>query len=90
MTFKIERVVGGETEIVLRVCGQVHIECVNTLKELIETEGAKAVVDLSEVTLADRYAATFLADCELRGIELKNCPAFLRSWITKERSRFKR
>jgi hypothetical protein len=59
-------------------------ECVNTLKELIETESAKTVLDLSEVTLADRDAATFLAACELKGIELKNCPAFLRSWVSKE------
>ena len=90
MTFRIERIVGGESEIVLRVCGRVHIECVNTLKELIETESAKIVLDLSEVTLADHDAATFLAACKVKGIELKNCPAFLRSWITKERSRFKR
>ena len=89
MTFRIERVVGGESEIVLRVCGRVHIECVNTLKELIETESAK-VLDLSEVTLADRDAATFLAACELKRIELKNCPAFLRSWVSKEQARLKR
>ena len=90
MTFRIERVVGGESEIVLRVCGRVHIECVNTLKELIETESAKTVLDLSEVTLADRDAATFLAACELKGIELKNCPAFLRNWVSKELARLKR
>jgi anti-anti-sigma regulatory factor len=90
MTFRIERVVGGESEIVLRVCGRVHIECVNTIKELIETESAKTVLDLSEVTLADSAAATFLATCELEGIELRECPAFLRSWISKEQSRCKR
>jgi anti-anti-sigma regulatory factor len=90
MTFRVERVVDGESEIVLRVCGRVHIECVNTLKELIETESAKTVLDLSEVTLADHDAATFLAACELKGIELKNCPAFLRNWVSKEQSRLKR
>ena len=87
MTFRVERVVGGDSEIVLRVCGRVHIECVNTLKELIETERAKTVLDLSEVTLADRDAATFLAACELKGVELKNCPAFLREWVSKEEER---
>ena len=90
MTFRIERVVGRENEIVLRVCGRVHIECVNSLKELIETESAKTVLDLSEVTLADYDAATFLAACELEGIQLKNCPAFLRSWVSKEQARLKR
>ena len=76
MTFRIERVVGGESEIVLRVCGRAHIECVNILAELIETESAKLVLDLSEVTLADHDTATFLAACELKGIRLKKCPHF--------------
>jgi hypothetical protein len=84
MTFKIERLVGGENEIALRVCGRMQIECVNTLKQLIEEENAKIVLDLSEVMIADRDAAMFLAVCRLKGIELRNCPAFLREWITKE------
>jgi hypothetical protein len=87
MTFRIERLVGQENEIVLSVAGQVRCECVNTLKELIEVEKAKIGLDLSEVTLADRDAATFLAVCELKGIELKNCPAFLREWVSKEEER---
>jgi hypothetical protein len=69
---------------VLRVCGRMQIECVNTLKELIEAENAKIVLDLSEVMLADRDAATFLAVCGLKGIALRNCPAFLREWVAKE------
>jgi hypothetical protein len=36
------------------------------------------------VTLAGRDAATFLAVCELKGIELRNCPPFLRGWIDNE------
>jgi anti-anti-sigma regulatory factor len=84
MTFKIERLFSKENAIVLHVCGRVDIECLSTLKELIETEDAKIVLDLSEVTLAGRDAATFLAVCELKGIELRNCPPFLRGWVDKE------
>jgi hypothetical protein len=29
----------------------------------------------------------FLATCELKGIELRNCPAFLREWVTSEKLR---
>ena len=87
MTFKIERLVGKENLTVLRVCGRMHIECVNTLKDLIGSESTKTVLDLSEVTLADRDAAMFLALCELEGTELKNCPAFLRGWVDKEKTR---
>jgi hypothetical protein len=85
MTFKIDRLVGGEDSVVLRTCGRMDIECVNTLKGLIESESSKTVLDLSEVTLADRDAAMFLAICELKGVELRNCPAFLRDWVAKER-----
>jgi hypothetical protein len=78
MTFKIGWPDSEETAIVLRVCGWVDIECLNTLKELIEAENGKIALDLSEVMLANRDAGTFFAVCELKGIELRNCPAFLR------------
>jgi anti-anti-sigma regulatory factor len=84
MIFRIDRLVSEENPIVLRVCGRVDIECLNTLKELIEAENVKIVLDLSEVTLAGRDAATFLAVSELKGVELRNCPPFLRGWIDKE------
>jgi hypothetical protein len=87
MTFRIERLVSGENAIVLHVCGLVDIECVSTIKELIEEEGGEIALDLFEVTLANRDAATFLAVCELKGIELRNCPAFLRGWVDKEQAR---
>jgi hypothetical protein len=87
MTFMIERLVGEESAVVFRVCGRVDIECLNTLKELIESERDKIVLDLSEVTLANREAATFLAECKLKGIKLTNCPAFLRSWVSTEQAR---
>jgi hypothetical protein len=63
---------------VFRVCVQVQIDCVDTIKELIEGERAKVALDLSEVTLANRDVATFLAACERKGVGLRKCPAFLR------------
>jgi hypothetical protein len=51
MTFRIERLAGRENATVLRVCGRVQIECVSTIKGLIEAENAKIVLDLLEVTL---------------------------------------
>jgi hypothetical protein len=87
MTFKIERLAGKESATVLRVCGRVQIECVNTLKDLLEAENSGIVLDLLEVTLADGDAASFLALCELKGTELRNCPAFLRGWVDKEKAR---
>jgi hypothetical protein len=63
MSFSIERLAARRLPSCC-VCGRMRIECVNTIKELIEAENTKAVLDLSEVTLADHDAATFLAVCE--------------------------
>jgi hypothetical protein len=55
MTFRIERLVSGENAIVLRVCGRVDIECVSTIKELMEEEAGKIALDLSCNLRAQRY-----------------------------------
>ena len=84
MTFRVDRLVSEENVIVLHVSGRVDLECVNTTKELIEAENTGIVLDLLEVTLADGDAATFFAVCELKGIDLRNCPSFLRLSVAKE------
>ena len=88
MTFRIERLIGGENAIVLRVCGRMDVESVNTIRELIGEEKSDIPLDLEEVTLADRDAVRFLAISELEGVELKNCPAFLREWVSKNEQYF--
>jgi hypothetical protein len=87
MTFRVDRLVSEEDVIVLHVSGRVDVECVNTIKELMEEETTMLALNLSEVTLANRDAATFLAACECKGVELRKCPAFLRGWIDKEQER---
>lgn len=53
------------------------------LKTLLEGELKVSGIafDLQEVRLVDREAVRFLADCETRGIKLKNCPSYVREWI---------
>ena len=41
-------------------------------------------LDLEEVTLLDRDSVRFLMRCELEGIQLVNCPLYVREWITRE------
>jgi hypothetical protein len=84
MTCRIEQLASDESRVVLRLCGRLQVEHVITLKQLIGQEDCGIVIDLMEVTLVDREAVTFLAVCELKGIELRNCPAFLREWVSKE------
>ena len=84
MTCKIDRHAGGDGKVVLRVCGRVQVEHVGTIKELIGEECHGAILDLMEVMLVDREVVVFLATCERKGVELRNCPAFLQEWIAKE------
>ena len=48
-----------------------------------EVDPAGLTLNLEEVRLVDREAVRFLANCEARGIKLKNCPSYIREWIEK-------
>jgi len=74
----------GET--VFTVSGRMRSENLAELRNLVETgEGDnRMALDLKELTLVDRYAVRFLKRCESNGIELRNCPSYIRKWITRE------
>ena len=50
------------------------------------TDYGKVIVDLKELRFADRGAVMFLLGCEIEGLKLKNCPAYIREWIHRERN----
>ncbi|HYR90456.1 MAG TPA: hypothetical protein VE422_40680 [Terriglobia bacterium] len=87
MSCRIERTVSEDGFVVLRVSGQIHVEHVNTLRELLGREKGGVAIDLAEVILVDREAVSLLALSEANGIELRNCAAYLREWVTRERVR---
>lgn len=66
--------------------GRIESKRVDELKRLIETEHRKISLDLMEVKLVDVDAVRFLSSCDARGIELKNCPPYVREWIQGVRS----
>jgi len=78
---------GGNGEVVLTVSGQMDRENVAELKTLIrlEANARQIVLDLKDLILADRDVVVFLRCCEADGIHIKNCPAYIREWITRER-----
>jgi hypothetical protein len=45
------------------------------------------MLDLGEVRLVNRAAVQFLGSCESNGIELLNCPLYVREWILREKNR---
>jgi hypothetical protein len=74
-------------EVVFKVSGRLDAESVGDLKALFSSEanGRLIVLNLLELTLVDRDAVRFLEGCEADGIELRNCPTYIREWITRER-----
>ncbi|HTS28488.1 MAG TPA: hypothetical protein VMH81_21590 [Bryobacteraceae bacterium] len=46
---------------------------------------ARRILDLREVTLVDIAAVRFLLSCEDEGIELVQCPPYVREWMLRER-----
>jgi hypothetical protein len=62
-------------------------ENLGALETLLRSEvrGRLPVLDLKDLTLVDQDAVIFLRHCEGEGIQLKNCPAYIREWIDGER-----
>jgi hypothetical protein len=85
MTLRIERSVRqGIT--VFTLSGYMKAEEVAELKALFCADYRTIVLDLRDVRLADRDAVKVLRDCEADGIRLKNCPAYVREWMERERN----
>jgi hypothetical protein len=84
MDFKVQRLETGDDSVVFCLSGRIQTEQTETLRELLEREGGRTALDLREVVLVDRDAVRFLAHCEKAGIELRNCPAYVREWVRSE------
>ena len=85
MTFRINRLVIGEGLVILCISGRITGEDVEMLRDLLDREKNTVPIDLKDVVLVDREAVLFLALRESNGVELRNCPAYIREWITKQR-----
>jgi len=65
--------------------GVLDTEHAARLEELLATAAdGRIVLDLRDITLVDRTAVRFLAGVEMAGIEIINCPEYVRSWIAAE------
>ena len=83
---KIKRAANGE--VVFTLSGRLDAENVAELTTLFgsEPKGRSIVLDLKDLTLVDREAVRFLKSCETDSTQIKNCPAYIREWITRERA----
>jgi anti-anti-sigma regulatory factor len=82
---KITRAANGE--VVIKLSGRMGAENLSELEKLIsaEVDGRHIVLDLKDLTLVDQDGVSFLRRCEADNITLRNCPTYIREWITGER-----
>ena len=74
----------GETA-TLRLSGQVDESDILAIEAEVRRYRPRLVFDLADVVLADRAVVQLLAASEGEGVELLNCPRYIREWIIKEK-----
>jgi hypothetical protein len=82
---RITRVVNGE--VVFKLIGRMGADNIGELETLLsaETSARRIVFDLKDLMLVDQGVVSFLGRCETDGIEIENCPAYIRKWIERGR-----
>jgi anti-anti-sigma regulatory factor len=86
MTLRID--ISDECDrVVFTLTGRIQAEQLLELQALLKSDltDQSLVLDLREVKLVDRDAVRFLAEIEAQGARLRNCSAFVREWISRER-----
>jgi hypothetical protein len=84
MTLRIERS-ARQRFTVFSLSGRMEAEQVAELKEVFDRAYGYIILDLRDLGLADRDAVRFLRGCEVAGMKLENCPAYIREWMDREK-----
>ena len=86
MTLKIQRSDDREWTI-FTLCGRIQADQLPELDALLKSASPehKLVLDLHQLKLVDRDVVRFLAQLEQTRASLRNCPPFIRQWISRER-----
>jgi len=84
---KITRAANGE--VVFKLSGRMGANDIGEVETLISAEAraGRIILDLKDLRLVDQDVISFLRRCEADSIQLKNCPAYIREWITGEQNR---
>ena len=81
---RITRTANGK--VVFKLSGQLSAENIGEMETLLRAEasGRHIVLELKDLTLVDQQIVSFLKRSETSGIELANCPAYIRQWIKQQ------
>jgi hypothetical protein len=72
--------------VIFAVIGRIESNDLPELKRLIESHKPPVILDLKGVRLVDRDVVRFLANFETGNGRIRNCPAYVREWIRRERA----
>ena len=70
----------------LQLSGRIESDHIASVQSATSDCCDRKILDLSEVTLVDLVAVRFLMSCEDEGVELIQCPPYVREWILRERA----
>jgi len=70
----------------LRLSGRVQSDHIAYIESAMSDSCKRKILDLGEITLLDLGVVRFLIRCEDEGIELVQCPPYVREWILRERA----
>jgi hypothetical protein len=81
---KIERTANGY--VVFAVSGRLEADSLCELSAMLAREPAARAItlELKDLVLVDRDTVGFLRACAQRGIELRNCPQYIRTWMASD------
>jgi anti-anti-sigma regulatory factor len=85
MSFKIETI-HSRNRVTLEISGRLRPENLPELRKQVETDPARTVLDISEVTLVDLEVVRFLNVCQDQGTEVVNPSPYIREWMNRERN----
>jgi hypothetical protein len=70
----------------LRLSGRIQSDQIASIRSEMDDVCASNILDLTDVTLVDLGVVRFLIHCEDAGVKLKQCPAYVREWMLRERA----
>ena len=70
----------------LRLSGRIQSDHIACIRSAMNDGSAPKILDLGEVSLVDIAVVRFLIRCDDEGIELVECPPYVREWMLCERA----
>jgi hypothetical protein len=70
----------------LRLSGRIQSDQIASIRSEMGDDCTRKILDLKDVTLVDLEVVRYLITCEDAGIELLQCPPYVREWMICERA----